>query len=121
MGLYLRICTHESVPTDLYAQICTHKLVPTSMYARVCTHEPVPQICTYVRDCTHESIPTGLYARACTHEPVHTDLYEGGCGMKKHFSHRNSHGTGTGQLKMRRNHALRCQWPIDRKMVKGDT
>ena len=121
MGLYLRICTHESVPTDLYAQICTHKLVPTSMYARVCTHEPVPQLCTYVRDCTHESIPTGLYARACTHEPVHTDLYEGGCGMKMHFSPRNSHGTGTEQLKMRRNHALRCQWPIGRKMVKGDT
>ena len=83
--------------------------------------EPVPQICTYVWDCTRESIPTGLYARACTHEPVHTDLYEGGCGMKVHFSHRNSHGMSTGRLKTRRNHALRCQRPLDRKMVKGDT
>ena len=26
-----------------------------------------------------------------------------------------------GGSKMRRNHALRCQWPIDRKMVEGDT
>ena len=128
-GLGLKLSPSENAARAMLFESSSHASlrkavdrtpVPTNMYVRVCTHESVPTD-LYVWVCTHESVPMGLYARVCTHESVHTDLWEGGCGMKMHFSHRYSHGAGTGRLKTRRNHVLRCQWPTDRKMVKGDT